>query len=173
MSEFAAYTVRFFQTRNVVWQVGHTACVRALISLSFCGVSLVLILAPKSPAIAAEKTEMRTKAGAIIYRRHCASCHGKKLEGQPNWRKRKPNGRLPAPPHDASGHTWHHSDKQLFRITKEGTTAIVGDGYKSDMPGFKYALSDEEIQAVITFIKSTWPEQIRRRQNRLNRRRTE
>ena len=64
---------------------------------------------------------------------------------------------MPAPPHDASGHTWHHPDDQLFRITKEGVSAIV-PGYASDMPAFEGVLSDEEIRAVLAFIGSTWPE---------------
>lgn len=99
--------------------------------------------------------------GQKIYSDQCAACHGEKLEGQPDWRSLLPSGRLPAPPHDASGHTWHHSDDILFRIVKEGTAAIVGDGYESDMPGFADVLSDQEIRAVLTFIKSTWPERER------------
>ena len=58
--------------------------------------------------------------GAAVYRDHCASCHGANLEGQPDWMARKPDGRLPAPPHDATGHTWHHADEQLFQMTKKG-----------------------------------------------------
>lgn len=95
-------------------------------------------------------------AGRQLYVEHCAACHGANLEGQPNWRERLPNGRLPAPPHDATGHTWHHSDEQLFEITKHGLEALVPD-YKSDMPGFGDKLSDEEIRAVLDYIKSTWP----------------
>src|SRR5215471_11525330 len=59
--------------------------------------------------------------GKVVYIERCASCHGANLEGQPNWRKRLPNGRLPAPPHDVTGHTWHHSDTQLFDMVKNGT----------------------------------------------------
>ncbi|WP_252970164.1 c-type cytochrome [Brevundimonas vancanneytii] len=92
-----------------------------------------------------------------IYADQCASCHGAQLEGQPDWKTPLPSGRLPAPPHDADGHTWHHPDDILFRIVKEGTAAIVGGGYKSDMPGFA-VLSDAEIQAALAYIKSTWPE---------------
>ena len=95
--------------------------------------------------------------GRQIYFDNCASCHGESLEGQENWRERNSNGRMPAPPHDASGHTWHHSDAQLFRIVKEGLGAIL-PGYASDMPAFKDALSDAEIKAVLGYIKSTWPE---------------
>jgi mono/diheme cytochrome c family protein len=106
---------------------------------------------------------VRVVVGAEVYRQHCAACHGARLKGQPNWQQRKPDGRLPAPPHDASGHTWHHGDEVLFRITKLGPSAIV-DGYKSDMPGFENVLSDDEIRAVLAFIKSTWPERERQYQ---------
>jgi mono/diheme cytochrome c family protein len=95
--------------------------------------------------------------GKAFYVQHCASCHGVNLEGQPNWQTRKADGKLPAPPHDDSGHTWHHSDDQLFKITKFGTSAIVPD-YESDMVGFEGKMSDPEIKAVINFIKSTWSE---------------
>jgi mono/diheme cytochrome c family protein len=96
----------------------------------------------------------------MLYAAHCASCHGAQLEGQPNWQEAKPDGRLPAPPHDASGHTWHHSDRELFMITKSGMSAVV-PGYESDMPAFEGMLTDEEIRAVLAFIRSTWPLQER------------
>ncbi|WP_167626622.1 c-type cytochrome [Paracoccus luteus] len=99
--------------------------------------------------------------GRTIYETQCAACHGAQLEGQPDWQMLLPSGRLPAPPHDATGHTWHHPDDILFRIVKEGTAAIVGGGYESDMPGFADVLSDAEIRAVLAYIKSTWPERER------------
>ena len=99
--------------------------------------------------------------GERLYQENCASCHGANLEGQPDWRSRLPNGMLPAPPHDASGHTWHHTDRVLVDIVKRGTAAIVGNGYESDMPGFGEVLTDEEITAIIDYIKSTWPDQVR------------
>lgn len=99
--------------------------------------------------------------GRQIYVDQCAACHGADLEGQPDWRSPLPSGRLPAPPHDASGHTWHHPDDVLFRIVKEGTAAIVVGGYESDMPGLGGVLSDAEIRAVLAYIKSTWPERER------------
>jgi mono/diheme cytochrome c family protein len=105
--------------------------------------------------------------GRAIYAEHCASCHGNNLEGQANWQKRLPNGRLPAPPHDASGHTWHHSDRQLFELTTNGVSGIV-PGYESDMPAFKSILSDKRIWAVIAFIKNGWPKEVRSRQEQLN-----
>lgn len=107
--------------------------------------------------------------GAQVYAAHCAECHGAKLEGEPDWRTRKPNGQLPAPPHDASGHTWHHPDEQLFAITKHGMSRFAPADYKTAMPSFIGRLSDRDIRAVIAYIKSTWPEDIRRRQDALNR----
>lgn len=102
--------------------------------------------------------------GSRIYAVHCAECHGAKLEGEAEWHTRKPNGELPAPPHDPSGHTWHHSDEQLFAITKHGMARYAPPDYKSAMPAFVGRLSDGEIRAVIAYIKSTWPEDIRNRQ---------
>jgi mono/diheme cytochrome c family protein len=99
--------------------------------------------------------------GRQVYADQCAACHGANLEGQPDWRSPLPSGRLPAPPHDASGHTWHHPDDMLFRIVKEGTAAIVGGGYESDMPAFADVLGDADIRAVLAYIKSTWPERER------------
>lgn len=134
-------------------------------------IAIISLIVFGQPAFAQAKTdeEVKQTSGKKIYMEHCASCHGEKLEGQPNWRSRKPDGKLPAPPHDEYGHTWHHSDEQLFQITKLGTEAIVGNDYKSDMPGFKDALSDKEIRLVLDFIKSTWPERIRKIQARRNR----
>lgn len=98
--------------------------------------------------------------GQAVYAAHCAACHGGELEGQPDWRERLDNGRLPAPPHDETGHTWHHPDRLLIDITTRGTAAVVGRGYESDMMGFGDVLSEEEIVAVLSYIKSTWPEEI-------------
>lgn len=105
--------------------------------------------------------------GRRLYEAACASCHGLSLEGQPNWQRRLPNGRLPAPPHDATGHTWHHSDAFLMRITQLGPAAYP-EGYRTDMPAFREVLSDRDIAAILAYIKSQWPPEIRAQQNRLN-----
>ncbi len=104
--------------------------------------------------------------GSAVYAESCASCHGTSLEGQPNWRQRKADGTLPAPPHDETGHTWHHSDVQLFEVTKWGTEAVAGGGYKSDMRGFADELDDADIWAVLAYIKSRWPADIQAEQAR-------
>jgi len=115
---------------------------------------------PNDPAL--------TARGKVVYAEQCASCHGANLEGQPNWRKRLPNGRLPAPPHDATGHTWHHSDRQLFDMVKNGTASMT-PGYETDMLAYKEILSDADIWAVLSFIESTWAPDVRERQERINR----
>ncbi len=111
----------------------------------------------------------QVELGAIVYAESCASCHGDRLEGQPDWRQRKPDGKLPAPPHDQSGHTWHHADEQLFALTKNGLTPPVAPaGYRSDMPAYADSLTDDEIWAVLSFIKSKWPSRERASQDRVD-----
>ncbi|MGH8682743.1 MAG: c-type cytochrome [Burkholderiales bacterium] len=96
--------------------------------------------------------------GRTIYVQHCASCHGANLEGQANWQQRLPNGRMPAPPHDDSGHTWHHPDAVLFGITEYGLVPgkYAPPKYESDMPGFGGVLTDDEIRAVLGYIETRW-----------------
>ena len=123
----------------------------------------------KSPADPANPQQVAH--GAAVYARHCSSCHGAKLEGQPNWQEKLPSGRMPAPPHDASGHTWHHPDNVLFGITKNGLVPgkYAPPKYESDMPAFGAQLSDEDIWAVLAYIKSTWPDKIRAAQAEITR----
>jgi mono/diheme cytochrome c family protein len=68
---------------------------------------------------------------------------------------------MPAPPHDASGHTWHHPDEVLFSIIKEGIEKHAPPRYESDMPAFGGTLTDDEIWVVLAYIASSWPEDIR------------
>lgn len=107
--------------------------------------------------------------GQAIYVRQCASCHGAQLEGQPDWRSRLPSGRLPAPPHDATGHTWHHPGQTLFEIVRDGVAKHAPAGYESDMPAFGSTLSDTEIWAVLAYIRSTWPADVQRRHAAMDR----
>ncbi|MFA3920675.1 c-type cytochrome [Ruegeria hyattellae] len=109
--------------------------------------------------------ESNGEEGAVLYAEFCASCHGADLEGQPNWRATNEDGTLPAPPHDETGHTWHHGDALLFDYTKQGGEAALEargvSGFASDMPGFGDGLSDQQIWDILAYIKSTWPERIR------------
>jgi mono/diheme cytochrome c family protein len=123
----------------------------------------------------ADPTALRPDDAAVVatgqrlYTRHCASCHGADLRGQPDWRQRGPDGLLPAPPHDASGHTWHHPDAVLFAITQRGVAQVAGmPDYRSAMPIYGGQLRDDEIVAVLSFIKSRWPADIRARHDEVN-----
>jgi len=107
--------------------------------------------------------------GKKVYMRFCSLCHGKNLQGQKNWRIRKSNGKLPAPPHDETGHTWHHDDELLFGITKYGLVPPYGPkDYLSDMPAWEGTLKDEDIWAVLAFIKSRWPAETQKIQHEIN-----
>ena len=104
--------------------------------------------------------------GAKIYRTHCAVCHGINLEGQKGWNIKDGQNNILAPPHDETGHTWHHSDEDLFYITKYGGAGQAG--VASAMPGYEQILSDKKIISVLSFIKSTWPVQIRLQHDQIN-----
>jgi mono/diheme cytochrome c family protein len=111
----------------------------------------------------------RIAAGAVVYANHCAACHGANLEGQPDWRERRPSGRLPAPPHDDTGHTWHHPNAVLFAITKHGLVSPYAPaGYQSDMPAYAGVLSDAQIWAVLAYIQSRWSPRMQRAQEELD-----
>lgn len=98
--------------------------------------------------------------GQRVYDAQCAACHGDNLEGETNWRVADPSGLLKAPPHDETGHTWHHSDAYLVESIKLGGARLSADVGISPMPAYDTILSDEEITAVLAYIKSQWPADI-------------
>jgi cytochrome c len=107
--------------------------------------------------------------GSTLYQSHCAACHGKNLEGEvSNWQDFKEDGTLPAPPHDATGHTWHHDDQLLFDYTYKGGAAMTPADFKSAMPHFNDKLREDEIWSILSFIKSTWPQSIQEKQALIN-----
>ena len=120
------------------------------------------------PLGADPSNEAQVAIGKTVYAEHCASCHGVNLEGQKNWQTPLQTGGLPAPPHDDSGHTWHHPDAVLFKYTKLGGQKLAPPPFKSNMPGFEGSLADTDIWAVLAYIKSEWPEKIRRRHARMS-----
>ncbi len=76
--------------------------------------------------------------GETVYKENCMSCHGENGEGHIG------------PALNGSDHTWHHPDPQLVATIRDGIpgTQMVGLGDK---------LSDEEIEAVISYFKQWWP----------------
>ncbi len=142
-------------------------------ALAFLAGAILTALWTQSTSPADPEDPAQVARGKAVYGQHCASCHGTRLEGQANWQKKLPGGRMPAPPHDASGHTWHHPDAVLFGITKHGLVPgkYAPPGYQSDMPAYANTLSDEEIWAVLAYIKSSWPPAIRKAQQEVGARR--
>lgn len=128
--------------------------------------AVVVSAALWAPTVSASDTVTDPiETGRTLYDAHCAACHGAELEGAPDWRSPGPDGRLPPPPHDESGHTWHHGDAMLFDYVQRGGQAYLDDlrvEFDSGMPAFREILTDAEIDAILAFIRSTWPEDIRR-----------
>jgi mono/diheme cytochrome c family protein len=129
------------------------SCMKRLVLL-FCAVT--------SAAQADHELDGRDlEAGRSLYDENCAACHGADLEGQPDWRTPDENGVLPAPPHDATGHTWHHDNALLFDYTKLGGKAALAtrgvEDFNSGMPAFGEVISDDAIWDILAYIQSTWP----------------
>ena len=115
----------------------------------------------ETPIVLDYLESVSVQLGSVLYAEQCASCHGENLEGQTDWHQRDQDGYLPAPPHDETGHTWHHSDQDLFEMTKYGVVGtFAGEGYTTRMPIYQDTLSDREILAVLSFIKSSWPTEV-------------
>lgn len=154
------------QTHSTRWTGGALLALLVLIGTSFWWVrqasgAAAHAFQPDNPTVLA--------LGKRVYQAQCASCHGAQLQGQVNWRERGPDGLLPAPPHDASGHTWHHPDEQLFAIVKYGIQRVINKPeYRTLMPAYEGVLSDEEIVAVLSWIKSHWAPEIRERHDAIN-----
>jgi|GEM_PF-219821 len=117
-------------------------------------IALLLLSACRAP-ITADNAE-QLALGKAVYDSQCASCHGLDGEGQPNWKVPDANGILPAPPHDSSGHTWHHSDPQLLEMIAYGSTSRG-----SPMIGYGEILSQSEMDASLAYIKTFWGERER------------
>ncbi|MBT3188001.1 MAG: cytochrome c [Anaerolineae bacterium] len=105
------------------------------------------ITVPPVPVLDAEEIAQ----GKVTYNQYCVSCHGADLEGVPNWKISQPDGTLLPPPHDSNGHTWHHPDTLLLQIISDGGLPENGN-----MPAFSETLSEEDIYAVLAFIKTSW-----------------
>jgi mono/diheme cytochrome c family protein len=146
------------------------ALIAVFLGASAIAIASYWLLARETGAVLEPDDADLVARGEAVYQAHCASCHGEDLEGEPNWHEQDEGGYLPAPPHDESGHTWHHPDQLLFEITKRGVAEAAGlDEHRSRMPAFEGVLSDAEIIAALSYIKSRWPEDVRLRHDQLNR----
>lgn len=107
-----------------------------------------------------------TSAGQTLYRTHCSACHGMPDGSTPPVAHASEK---PAPPHDATGHTWQHPDFALFQLIRDGiAVANCTPVDPQFMPTFRGIVSDAELVAILSYIKSSWPEDIRLNHNRVN-----
>ena len=103
------------------------------------------------------ESKIMIERGKIAYQNNCVSCHMINLVGAENWKDVDEDGHRKAPPLNGTGHTWHHDDKTLHAIIKYGLAKLVKN-YEGKMMGFGDKLSDKEIDSVLAYIKSFWPE---------------
>lgn len=150
-----------------VWIVGGLIAVVAVAGIIFWTGFRSIDEQPDEMVMQADPENLaQVTLGKTVYEDQCAECHGENLEGQPGWNRPPASGPRPAPPHNETGHTWHHGDQLIFEIVKHGPGMVAGiENYDGGMPGYSGALSDDEIWAVIAFIKSNWPETVRARQH--------
>lgn len=108
------------------------------------------------PAVVAHRLDpARLGRGAEIFKQYCASCHGAMAQGAPNWQRPGADGKYPAPPLNGTGHAWHHPAAVLKMTIRRGTIAMGGS-----MPAWGNKLSEDDIEAVIAWLQSRWPEEI-------------
>lgn len=120
--------------------------------LGLLGMAAIARAAEGPPPLA----PVMVKAGRNVYRQACASCHGARGEGAPNWERLDAKGDMPAPPHDQHGHTWRHSDGMLYRIIQNGWRDEFNKTKQLTMPAFAGQLSPKETVAVIAYLKTLW-----------------
>lgn len=137
------------QKQRLVW---------GLLGLGIVLVLVAVVWSLSEQAVPADAEQV--VLGQQVYDEYCAACHGTNLEGEENWREPGSGGLLKAPPHDETGHTWHHDDAYLVESIKRGGPRLPADVGISPMPAYDNILTDEEITAVLSFIKSQWPADI-------------
>lgn len=94
--------------------------------------------------------------GGKLFAANCAVCHGQLAQGSPGWQKKDASGHFPPPPLNGSGHAWHHSKKAITQTIKFGTLSRGGS-----MPPWKDKLSDQDIEAIVAWMHSLWPQKIK------------
>ena len=105
--------------------------------------------------------------GKILYESNCVSCHQVNLIGAENWKGLDEDGHRKAPPLNGKGHTWHHDDATLHNIIKYGLAKLVKN-YEGKMLGFEDNLKDKDIDSVLSYMKSFWPDDVYQQQINLS-----
>ncbi len=105
----------------------------------------------------ARKDPVAVSRGAVVYKKHCADCHGQNADGRGT---RLPEALAGADFHDFShrfASTLHHgAPRAWFRKITGGYTAETpnSDGTFSEMPAFNDTLAREQVWLVITYLQS-------------------
>lgn len=86
-------------------------------------------------------TETLVAKGQPLYAQNCASCHGDAETSHPL---------ASAPPHTDAGHTWHHADRALVEWILDGVPLAT------TMPKWRGQLTEEEVVAILAYIKTFW-----------------
>ncbi len=136
--------------------------------------SLILLLAaacapgdPGSTIKGVTYNAQQIAEGRTYYEQTCAACHGVNGEGQFPDAPFEPDetGRLGAPPHNPTGHTWHHSDELLLRYVTDGGFADPNNFYT--MPRWDGLYTRDQAALIIAYIKTMWTEEQRIYQQRV------
>lgn len=120
----------------------------------------LLVLYLFSPSLVAAESarwysDDQVRQGQQLFRENCAACHGQNAEATPNWKQTDANGHYPPPPLNGTAHAWHHDIEVLRRTIREGGQKLGGV-----MPPFADKLSADEIDSVIAFFQSKWPDEL-------------
>jgi S-disulfanyl-L-cysteine oxidoreductase SoxD len=146
-------------------------CAAGAVVLAAVAVGAAFALRPEAPApthFAGANNHDLVWKGYYLYQRSCIYCHGRRLEGDSLWQTRDQFFGRRAPPLDYSGHAWQHSDEELFHMVKFGRFTTTPPNANSQMPAYGPHFSDDEILAVIAFVKAQWPLSLRVSQSLLN-----
>ena len=136
------------------------------ICLAIYGLLLIcgIVACDQQPKLASSSTglmpqrsydEAQLALGMQVFTENCALCHGESAQGAKNWHQRNADGSFPAPPLNGTGHAWHHSLDVLYDVIANGSQPGQGN-----ISAWKDKLSKEQINAVIMWFQSLWPDQV-------------
>lgn len=110
----------------------------------------------QTPAVEVERNvdKAQVARGQALFAQHCARCHGERAQGDPQWRRRNPDGTFPPPPLDGSGHAWHHPYGWLKEMIRNGSAP------QGNMPAWGATLSEQQIEDIIAWFQALWPAEV-------------